>query len=163
MVKRKNMGAFEKYKKSKKIIKNSISRENIPNKDNITFEKYSKYYMDFISSLSIELWRLKKRIQNMKKDNEEKQEIDKFSSITDQLQRLDDVLKKYDIVICDHNGENYNDGKALKVLHIEEVENIPNGRMKVIDTIKPTIYLNGKVIFFGQVIIGKSKDKREKE
>jgi hypothetical protein len=119
--------------------------------------------MDFISSLSIELWRLKKRIQNMKTDNEEKQEIDNFSPITDQLQRLDDVLKKYEIEICDHTGENYNDGKALKVLHIEEVENIPNGRMKVIETIKPTIYLNGKVIFFGQVIIGKSKDKREKE
>jgi hypothetical protein len=156
MGKRKNMSALGKYKKNIQIIKNFIPSENNPHK------KDSKYFIDFISSLSIEFWRLKKRIQNMKTDNEKKQKTDDFSSITDQIQRIDDVLKKYEIEICDHIGENYNDGKSLKVLHIEEMEDIPIGKMKVIETIKPTIYLNGKVIFFGEVIIGKSKDKRER-
>jgi hypothetical protein len=169
MVKRKNMGALEKYKKNIQIIKNVIPSENnlsqkssFSHKGIFSFKQDSNNYIDFISSLSIELWRLKKRIQNMKTDNEKKQRIDDFSSITDQVQRIDDVLKKYEIEICDHIGENYNDGKSLKVLHIEEIENIPIGKMKVIETIKPTIYLNGKVIFFGEVIIGKSKDKRER-
>jgi hypothetical protein len=167
MGKRKNMGALEKCKKNIKTIKNIIPSENnsrkedlFTSKDKLFFEKDSRHFIDFISSLSIELWRLKKRIQNMKTDNEKKQKTDDFSSITDQIQRIDDVLKKYEIEICNHTGENYNDGKSLKVLHIEEIENIPIGKMEVIETIKPTIYLNGKVIFFGQVIIGKSKEKK---
>jgi len=35
--------------------------------------------------------------------------------------------------------------------------------MQIIETIKPSVYLKGKVIFLGEVIVGKSKgNKRSK-
>lgn len=170
MIKRKKMDTHKIYKKDIQTIKHSTMIENNPLKedlfsfkDDIPLEEGSKYLIDFISALSIEFWRLKKRIQDAKIDEEKIKESIYLSPIIDQIQRIVDILKKYNIEICNHNGENYNDGKALKVLHIEEMEEIPSGKMKIIETIKPTIYLNGKVIFFGEVIIGKSKDKRKKE
>jgi len=110
--------------------------------------------MDLISTLSIELWRLDKRIDKVKSS------ID--SSITDQFQRIKDMLRKQEIEICEHTGTDYNDGMSVKVLHVEEVDNLPSGKMKIIETVKPSIYYRGQVISHGEVIVGKSKDK-EKE
>ena len=110
--------------------------------------------MDLVSSLSIELWRLEKRIDKVKST------ID--NSITDQFQRIKDMLGKQDIEICEHTGAEYNDGMSVKVLHVEEVDNLPLGSMKVIETVKPSIYYRGQVISHGEVIVGKSKEK-EKE
>ena len=110
--------------------------------------------MDLISTLSIELWRLDKRIDKVKST------ID--SSITDQFQRIKDMLRKQEIEICEHTGTDYNDGMSVKVLHVEEVNNLPLGKMKIIETVKPSIYYRGQVISHGEVIVGKSKDK-EKE
>ena len=110
--------------------------------------------MDLISTLSIELWRLDKRIDKVKSS------ID--SSITDQFQRIKDMLRKQEIEMCEHTGTDYNDGMSVKVLHVEEVDNLPPGNMKIIETVKPSIYYRGQVISHGEVIVGKSKDK-EKE
>ena len=110
--------------------------------------------MDLISSLSIELWRLEKRIDKTKNN------ID--SSIIDQFQRIKDILGKQDIEICEHTDADYNDGMSVKVLHVEEVNNLPLGKMKIIETVKPSIYYKGQVISHGEVIVGKSKEK-EKE
>ena len=110
--------------------------------------------MDLIASLSIELWRLEKRIDKAKDT------VD--SSITDQFQRIKDILGKQDIEICEHTGSDYNDGMSVKLLHMEEVDNLLPGKMKVIETVKPSVYYKGQVILHGEVIVGKSKHK-EKE
>jgi len=111
------------------------------------------FSMDLISSLAIELWRLEKRIDKVKGA------ID--SSITDQFQRIKDTLGKQEIEICEHTDADYNDGMSIKVLHVEEVDNLPSGKMKVIETVKPSIYCRGKVISHGEVIVGKSKEKKK--
>ena len=101
--------------------------------------------------MSIEIWRFEKRI------NRVKDAIDK--SITDQLQRIKDILQRQKIEICEHTGSDYNDGMSVKVLYVEEVGNLPAGEMKVIETVKPSIYYKGKIISHGEVIVGKSKEK----
>ncbi len=133
-----------------------ISRDNVFEESELTF------FMDFISSLAIEIWRLEKRFEKAKGDmtNGEKSGI---ASIGDQIQRIKDVLKKQEVEICEHNGTAYNDGLSLKVLHIEEIDGLPKGKMQIIETIKPSVYLKGKVIFLGEVIVGKAKkNKRSK-
>ena len=110
--------------------------------------------MDLISSLAIELWRLEKRIDNAKNN------ID--NSIADQFQRIKDILGKQEIEICEHTDSDYDDGMSVKVLHVEEINNLPPGKMKIIETVKPSIYYKGQVISHGEVIVGKSK-KKEKE
>ena len=107
--------------------------------------------IDLISSLSIELWRLKKRFDSAKNN------ID--SSVIDQFQRIKDILGKQEIEICEHTDADYNDGMSIKVLHVEEVDNLPPGKMKIIETVKPSIYYKGQVISHGEVIVGKSKEK----
>ena len=131
-----------------------ISRDNVFEESELTF------FMDFISSLAIEIWRLEKRFEKAKGDMP-KDEKSWIISIGDQLQRIKDVFKKQEVEVCEHTGEAYNDGLSLKVLHIEEIDGLPEGKMQIIDTIKPSVYLKGKVIFLGEVIVGKSKGNKK--
>lgn len=107
--------------------------------------------MDLIASLAIELWRLEKRIDKVKNT------VD--ISITDQFQRIKDMLGKQDIEICEHTGMDYNDGMSVKVLHVDEVDNLPPGNMRITETVKPSVYYKGQVISHGEVIVSKSKEK----
>jgi hypothetical protein len=133
-----------------------ISRDNVFEESEFTF------FMDFISSLAIEIWRLEKRFEKVK-DDMTKGEKSGITSISDQIQRIKDVFKKQEVEICEHTGTAYNDGLSLKVLHIEEIDELLEGKMQIIETIKPSVYLKGKVIFLGEVIVGKSKkNKRSK-
>lgn len=114
------------------------------------------FFIDFISSLAIEIWRLEKRFEKVK-GNMSKGENSGIVSIGDQIQRIKDVFRKQEIEVCEHTGETYNDGLSLKVLHIEEIDELSEGKMQIIETIKPSVYLKGKVIFLGEVIVGKAK------
>ncbi|MFC1708441.1 hypothetical protein ACFL2J_00075 [Candidatus Omnitrophota bacterium] len=142
------------YPKGVKIIAFS----GIEAKEMIEKLKQSLNISELISSLAIEIWRLEKRVAVFRDKLDEK--LDKDSeSIIGQLQRIKDVFKKQGIEIREHTGTFYNDGLSLKVLHVEEVEGIPKGKMRIIETIKPSIYFEEKVIFYGEVIVGKSKEK----
>lgn len=131
-----------------------ISRDSIFEESELTF------FMDFVSSLAIEIWRLGKRVQRGKEDMA-KGEPPGFTSIVDQMQRIKDVFKKQEIEICEHTGTAYNDGLSLKVLHVEEMDGLPEGKTQIIETIKPSVYLKGKVIFPGEVIVGKAKENKK--
>jgi len=131
-----------------------ISRDSIFEESELTF------FMDFVSSLAIEIWRIGKRVQKGKEDMA-KGELPGFASIVDQMQRIKDVFKKQEIEICEHTGAAYNDGLSLKVLHVEEVDGLPEGKMQIIETIKPSVYLKGRIIFLGEVIVGKAKENKK--
>lgn len=112
---------------------------------------------DLVSSLGVEVWRLEKRL-GLAKDGAGKVEN---SSVLDQLQRMKDIFKKQEIEIREYTGSFYNDGLSLKVLHVEEIDNVPAGKMQIIETIKPSVYFKGQVIFHGEVIVGKSRENKK--
>ena len=112
---------------------------------------------DLVSSLAIEMWRLEKRIE-IAKASLSKELVASDHAVLDQVQRMKDVFKKQDIEVHEHTGISYNDGLSLKVLHVEEMDSIPKGKMQVIETVKPSIYFKGQVVFHGEVIVGKSKE-----
>lgn len=114
--------------------------------------------LDLISSIAIEMWRLEKRIDRAKDESSNSENIGS-TAISDQLQRIKDIFKKQDIEIHEHTGESYNDGLSMRALHFEEMDNLAKGTMKIIETVKPSIYYKGKVIFNGEVIVGKSKER----
>ena len=58
----------------------------------------------------------------------------------------------------EYDGESYNDGMAPRAIHFEKDESLPEGVMKIIETVKPTIYLKGNVVVHGEVIVARSKD-----
>lgn len=111
---------------------------------------------ELVSSLAIEIWRLEKRFDKVK-DVIQKESESNTHSILDQLQRVRDIFTKQDIEVRDHTGDNYNDGMSLKALHIEETDQLPCGEMRVLETVKPSVYFKGQIIAHGEVIVGKGK------
>lgn len=111
---------------------------------------------ELVSSLAIEIWRLEKRLDKVRdliiKDTDQNS-----YSVIDQMQRVKDIFKKQEIEVHDHNGESYNDGMSIKALHIEETDKLPSGELKVLETVKPSVYFKGQVISHGEVIVGKGK------
>ena len=113
--------------------------------------------LELVSSLAIEVWRLEKRLE-IAKVNANKDFSTEDTAVLDQLQRIKDVFKKHDIEVHEYTGVSYNDGLSLKVLHVEEMDSIPKGKMQIIETVKPSVYFKSQVIFHGEVIVGKAKE-----
>jgi hypothetical protein len=63
-----------------------------------------------------------------------------------------DSLKENGLEIQDHTGERYLSGQAIKVQAYEPAPGIKEET--VIDTIKPSIYLDGRMIQMGEVVVG---------
>ena len=112
---------------------------------------------EMITAFAIEIWRLEKRLNKIKDVMNEKIGVDS-NSVFDQIQRIKDLLAKYEVEIKEHTGESYNDGMSLRAIHFEVDENMPKGKMQVIETVQPSIYLKGNVILHGSVVVAKSKE-----
>ena len=69
-----------------------------------------------------------------------------------------DFLIKHEVDIREYTGESYNDGLSLKAIHFETDENLPKGMMRIIETVKPSVYLKGSIILHGEVVVAKSKE-----
>lgn len=65
---------------------------------------------------------------------------------------IGDALAEAGVRIQDHTGIDFDPGLSLKVLAYQPVSGVQ--RERVIETIKPTIYLNGERIQMGEVIVG---------
>ena len=112
---------------------------------------------EIISSLAIEIWRLEKRLLNIKNSMYEKIGTD-TEPVFDQIQRIKDFYSKHEIEVREHTGEDYNDGLSLRALHFETDDSMPKGKMKIIETVKPTVSLRGNIISHGEVVVVKSKE-----
>ena len=62
-----------------------------------------------------------------------------------------DTLKECGLEIQDHTGDRYISGQSLKA-HFEATPNLHEDT--IVDTIKPTIYFDGKIIQMGEVVVG---------
>jgi hypothetical protein len=62
-----------------------------------------------------------------------------------------EVLRENTLEIQDHTGDRYLSGQPLKA-HFEAAPDLHEDT--IIDTIKPTIYFDGKIIQMGEVVVG---------
>ncbi len=108
-----------------------------------------------ITSFCIEMWRLEKRLKRLQ--NEEPK-ID-LSSFFDQMQRIKDMFYREGIVVKDYVEEGYKEGISLKVLSFEDDPSLPAGVARIVETVRPTIFYNDKVISHGEVVVAKSTKK----
>ncbi len=116
-------------------------------------EEKKLQHSDFVVEMAIEFWRLKKRLGNIKSSLA----VSESQALSDQIQRMQRVFEKYQIEIRDPKGEIYTDGCSLKPIYIQDVEDLPAGVCRVIETVKPSILSCGVVIFQGEVIVGQGK------
>ncbi len=69
---------------------------------------------------------------------------------------MKDIFSREGIVVKDYATESYNEGISLKVLNFEEDPTLPPGMLKIVETVRPTIFYKDKVIFHGEVVVAKS-------
>jgi hypothetical protein len=63
-----------------------------------------------------------------------------------------DTLKKAGIEILDHTGDAFDAGLSIEVLTYQPTEGLDRNRM--IETVRPTVYLHDQRIQMGVVIVG---------
>lgn len=111
-----------------------------------------------LADIATGIWRIKKKFSAVKIDDLP----DEIKKAHRQLESIWDTLISAKVEIRDHTGEKFPQGNpALKVIAFQPT---PSVRYEVIaETIKPTIYYNGRLIQMGQVIVEKPQSTESNE
>jgi hypothetical protein len=72
-----------------------------------------------------------------------------------------DVLAQAGVEILDHTDAPFSPGQSLKVIEYQPTPGL--GREKVLETIKPTVYLKKHMVQMGEVIVGTPVQPQAKE
>jgi hypothetical protein len=105
-----------------------------------------------LAEIGTGLWRLKQKMVRPGTDRP----LEEMAKAFRHLESVWDVLSQAGVEIQDHTGKPFDSGLALRVLAFQPVPGID--REKIIETINPTIYLNGETIQQGTVIVGTKGD-----
>ena len=100
-----------------------------------------------VARLASETWRLRRRLARI---DEATGDDDRLRPLRDSVSRLDDILAEYRIQLVEHDGQAYDPGLQVEVLHARE----GSGEAIVVETIRPTVLLDGRILQQGQVVIG---------
>lgn len=101
--------------------------------------------VNFLADLGVEAWRVTKRLRRL--EGLVGQEV--ASPLRDAVERLNDTLERYELFVRDHDGEKYDEGLALEILHADGA-----GEMQVEETITPTVKFRDLRLVTGKVILG---------
>jgi hypothetical protein len=103
-----------------------------------------------VARLAAEAWRLRRRLIRVE---EQRAGDDVLRPLRESMSRIEDVLAEFKVQMLEHEGESYDPGLQIEVLHAREGE----GPTVIVETIRPTILLDGRVLQHGQVVIGPSE------
>lgn len=104
-----------------------------------------------ITAIGTRLWRLRKELETRVGASAD----ETLSRTHSQLETLWSLLAQEGVDIYDHTGQimpKKGYFPFLKVIAYQPVDNL--GRERVIETVRPTIRLNGKIVQAGEVIVG---------
>jgi hypothetical protein len=65
------------------------------------------------------------------------------------------VLSQSGITVEEHTGQDYLDGMRVTVVATETNEAIPPGSVRILETVKPSVYVRGELAVPGQVVLGR--------
>lgn len=103
-----------------------------------------------VARLAAETWRLGRRLARIEAAAPE----ERLRPLRDSLSRLEDVFAEYRVQVVEHEGQAYDPGLQVEVLHAREGDGTPT----ILETIRPTILLDGRVLQQGQVVIGPAEE-----
>jgi hypothetical protein len=104
-----------------------------------------------VARLAAETWRLGRRLGRIETGAPDDERL---RPLRDSFSRLDDIFAEYRVQIVEHEGQPYNPGLQVEVLHAREGDGSPI----ILETIRPTILLDGRVLQQGQVVIGPAEE-----
>jgi hypothetical protein len=104
----------------------------------------------FIVELCTRLWRADKRLQEITA-HEASPDLQPLGR---RFAELKDVLHAEHIEWHDYSGQQYDPGLAPRVLTLQPTAGLTEGREIVLETVKPTVYRQGKLLAPGEIIVG---------
>lgn len=108
-----------------------------------------------VARLANETWRLRRRLERI--DGEADETV--LRPLLDSLSRLEDVFAEYQVQTVEHEGQSYDAGLQVEVLHAREGD----GAAVILETIRPTVLLKGRVLQQGQVVVGPADSESERQ
>lgn len=106
-----------------------------------------------IAVLATQAWRMNNRlIDPATKETRETLESRDCRSVARALEAIMDELSAFGITIKDRTGETYDEGLPEKVIQGVSRDNLK--KAQIIETLKPSIFLNQKFIQHGDIIVG---------
>lgn len=131
-----------------------------PKPDNSSNElsRREKDLLKLLADVTTGIWRIKNKFSDVDIDGLP----DEIKKAHRHHESICDMLKNAKVEIRDHTGEKFPQGNpALKVIAFQPT---PSVQYEVIaETIKPTIYYNGRLIQMGQVIVEIPQSKKSSE
>lgn len=119
---------------------------NLPDKGLST--TISKEAIRFLCDLSLCLWRLEKKLTKPGTD----EPLEEMSSAYSSLTSVWNILIQAGVTVREYTGLLYDSGFPLNVVGYQEVMGI--SEPKILETIKPTVFLHGDPVQYGDVIVG---------
>jgi hypothetical protein len=110
-----------------------------------------------IAAIATGLWRTRRRMVDPATGEADRELRRPFRH----LQSTWDALSEAGVVIQDHDGSRFNSGLALEVLGPFQ----PTAGLRwdqVIETVRPSVYVDGRTVQIGQVIVGTPEDEERK-
>jgi hypothetical protein len=103
---------------------------------------------DFLAKVATGVWRLRQRFLEPGSDRPREELRRPYRDV----EALWDTLTEAGLEILDHTGKPYEPGESLKVIAFQPAPGLD--RERVVETVKPTVYLGGEWLQMGEVIVG---------
>ena len=120
------------------LVQISETRKDIQSAVTPQFIEMSPQVKDLIE-LSIEIWRLEKRLTKILPDLEDNQK----ETIINSIQKLKRYLDKNDIELIDHTNHKFNEGRNLDILYVKKDPSISEPIIE--ETMEPTVMYRGQM------------------
>jgi rubrerythrin len=104
----------------------------------------------FITDLCTKLWRVDKQLAEVARQIE----APELQRLLRRFAELKDVLHAEHIEWHDYSGQQYDPGLAPRVLTLQPTAGLAEGQESILETVKPTVYRQGKLLAPGEVIVG---------
>jgi hypothetical protein len=109
-----------------------------------------------LADLATALWRARRRMVVPGTDDPRPDQRQAFRHV----QSTWDVLAGAEVTVQDHDGSRFESGLALDVLAFQPTPGLAGEQ--VVETVRPSVYVRGRPIQRGQVIVGTSEESAEK-
>ena len=107
-----------------------------------------------LADAATNLWRAQRRLSRLaEEDSREAKRVGRY------LQAAQRALDEAGLLIQDHDGTNFHPGLSLEVLTMQPDPSLQHEIVR--ETVRPSVYLAGKRIQMGQVIVGYPDDVLE--
>lgn len=107
-----------------------------------------------VAQVAIEVWRLERLMPRLCEDDQTR-----VRAVGD---RLSGWLSQAGVVIEDLTGREYMEGMVVEIVTTEVHLDLPPGTIRVVETVKPAVYVAGQLVLRGQVVLGQRSNTTER-